>query len=265
MVESPACARSRSPARTRSAWRSTPQAAAARREGDLRDGRQERRRGAARRRPGQGGRRRSLDGAFGSTGQRCTATSRVDRRTASVARRARGAAGRARPAAMKVGPGLDETIDMGPAVDEQQLADRPRLHRAWRARRARGWYAAASRPEAALPGLLRRADDLRRRDAGDAHLPRGGLRAGAGRREAPDARRGARLANAVRVRPHRVDLHPGHRRGHALRRGASRSGMVHVNEPTVGGEAQLPFGGMQGHRRGRARDGARRACTSSPS
>jgi aldehyde dehydrogenase (NAD+) len=57
-------------------------------------------------------------GAFGSTGQRCTATSRViaapqvkpgliDRLVAAAER-------------MKVGPGLEDGVDMGPAVDEKQ-------------------------------------------------------------------------------------------------------------------------------------------------
>src|SRR4051794_20869740 len=59
-----------------------------------------------------------VGGAFGSTGQRCTATSRVIAlpgvRDALVEQVA------ARAAALKVGPGLDETVDVGPAVDAQQ-------------------------------------------------------------------------------------------------------------------------------------------------
>src|SRR5437764_15200418 len=57
-------------------------------------------------------------GAFGSTGQRCTATSRVIAapsvkdalvdRLVDAARK------------IKIGSGLDETVDMGPAVDEKQ-------------------------------------------------------------------------------------------------------------------------------------------------
>src|SRR5687767_1465211 len=57
-------------------------------------------------------------GAFGSTGQRCTATSRVIAspavKDALVERLVEGAR------KIKVGPGLDETVDMGPAVDEKQ-------------------------------------------------------------------------------------------------------------------------------------------------
>jgi acyl-CoA reductase-like NAD-dependent aldehyde dehydrogenase len=60
-----------------------------------------------------------LWGAFGTTGQRCTATSRClvqrgvyDKFVAALAKRAK---------ALKVGNGLDESTEMGPAVDEGQL------------------------------------------------------------------------------------------------------------------------------------------------
>ncbi len=57
-------------------------------------------------------------GAFGTTGQRCTATSRViaDRRVAGAF--AERLAVRAR--ALKVGDGLDESVEMGPCVNEGQ-------------------------------------------------------------------------------------------------------------------------------------------------
>src|SRR5438128_3903022 len=61
----------------------------------------------------------TAQGAFGSTGQRCTATSRViveetiaDRFVEALA---------ARAARVRVGNGLDSGIDMGPAVDAAQL------------------------------------------------------------------------------------------------------------------------------------------------
>src|SRR5690606_13881105 len=59
-----------------------------------------------------------IAGAFGSTGQRCTATSRViatpqvkEALLDELAQRA---------SKIRVGPGLDETSEMGPAVDEKQ-------------------------------------------------------------------------------------------------------------------------------------------------
>ena len=58
-------------------------------------------------------------GAFGSSGQRCTATSRVvveeaiaDRFVEMIVERAK---------KLKVGNGLDAAVDVGPLVDEQQL------------------------------------------------------------------------------------------------------------------------------------------------
>src|SRR5262245_207455 len=57
-------------------------------------------------------------GAFGSTGQRCTATSRVIAHRSVKSRLVDRLVDRAR--AVKVGPGLDESVDMGPAVDEKQ-------------------------------------------------------------------------------------------------------------------------------------------------
>ncbi|MGH9867565.1 MAG: aldehyde dehydrogenase family protein [Candidatus Polarisedimenticolia bacterium] len=60
----------------------------------------------------------ALWGAFGTTGQRCTATSRViaDRKVAGAF--ADRLAARAR--ALKVGDGLDESVEMGPCVNESQ-------------------------------------------------------------------------------------------------------------------------------------------------
>jgi acyl-CoA reductase-like NAD-dependent aldehyde dehydrogenase len=61
----------------------------------------------------------ALWGAFGTTGQRCTATSRIivqkgvyDEFTASLVERAR---------KLKIGNGLDETVEMGPAINQTQL------------------------------------------------------------------------------------------------------------------------------------------------
>jgi len=57
-------------------------------------------------------------GAFGTTGQRCTATSRIiaDRKVAG----AFGERVTARAKALKVGNGLEESVDMGPCVNESQ-------------------------------------------------------------------------------------------------------------------------------------------------
>ena len=60
-----------------------------------------------------------LWGAFGTTGQRCTATSRIIVQKGVYAEFIERYVERAK--ALKVGNGLDETVDMGPAVNENQL------------------------------------------------------------------------------------------------------------------------------------------------
>src|ERR1700747_3223631 len=60
-----------------------------------------------------------LWGAFGTTGQRCPATSRIIVQKGVY--RGFGESLRARAKALKVGNGLDESVDMGPAINEAQL------------------------------------------------------------------------------------------------------------------------------------------------
>jgi aldehyde dehydrogenase (NAD+) len=61
----------------------------------------------------------ALWGAFGTTGQRCTATSRIIVQKGVYHNFLHHLVERARK--LRVGNGLDETIDMGPAVNERQL------------------------------------------------------------------------------------------------------------------------------------------------
>jgi alpha-ketoglutaric semialdehyde dehydrogenase len=60
-----------------------------------------------------------LWGAFGTTGQRCTATSRIIVQKGVYREFVDRYVSRAK--ALKVGNGLDESVDMGPAVNESQL------------------------------------------------------------------------------------------------------------------------------------------------
>jgi len=182
-----------------------------------------------------------IGGAFGSTGQRCTATSRVlaapQVKLELVERLA------ARASKLQVGPGLDETSDMGPAVDEKQ------------------WKTDLSYIEIA------------KREG--AQLVTGG--------GVPDNARGGyfvqptifdHVTPAMRIFQEEVfgpvlavgiaqDLQEAIRFSNAVEYGLTTSiftrdinnvlryiedvetGMVHVNEPTIGGEAQLPFGGTK--------------------
>src|SRR5881394_2362930 len=61
----------------------------------------------------------ALWGSFGTTGQRCTATSRIIVQEGVYHDFVSRLVGRARK--LRVGNGLDETTDMGPAVNERQL------------------------------------------------------------------------------------------------------------------------------------------------
>lgn len=180
-------------------------------------------------------------GAFASTGQRCTATSRVvveekvaDQFVAMLVERTK---------KLKTGNGLEPGMDMGPAVDESQL--KTDLH-----------YIEIGKKEAKLllggerltgPGYngYYVAPTIFDHVAWDSTL-------------AQDEVFGPVLA-IIRVK----DFEEALRVANSVRYGLSSSlysndaakifefidkietGITHVNSPTVGGEAQLPFGGMK--------------------
>ena len=180
-------------------------------------------------------------GAFGSTGQRCTATSRViampQVKDALVERLVEGAK------RIKVGPGLDESVDMGPAVDEKQW--KTDLH-----------YIEVGQQEGAR--LLLGGGRPERLDGGyfvepaifdgvtpDMRIFReevfGPVLSVATANSLDEA---LRFANSVEygltasIFTQNIDT---------VMRFVEEveTGMVHVNEPTIGGEAQLPFGGTK--------------------
>ncbi len=181
-------------------------------------------------------------GAFASTGQRCTATSRVvveekvaDQFVAMLVERAR---------KFKVGNGLESGVDMGPAVDEAQMKTDLR-------------YIEIGKKEAKLllggerlTGLVYDrgyfvAPTIFDQVKWDSHI-------------AQDEIFGPVLS-VIRVR----DFEEALRVANSVRYGLSSSiytndaskifefidrietGITHINSPTVGGEAQLPFGGMK--------------------
>ena len=61
----------------------------------------------------------ALWGSFGTTGQRCTATSRIIVQKGVYRKFVDELVARAQK--LKVGNGLDESVDMGPAVNESQM------------------------------------------------------------------------------------------------------------------------------------------------
>ncbi len=180
-------------------------------------------------------------GAFGSTGQRCTATSRViahpDIKQALVDRLVASAE------KIKVGPGLDEAMEMGPSIADKQ------------------WQTVMDYIEAGRQGGARLLTGGTRPD----HLAQGYF-------IAPtifdDVDPGMRIFKEEIFGPvlavtTATSLEEALHKANGVEYGLTTSiftqdintvmrfvedvevGMVHVNEPTVGGEAQLPFGGTK--------------------
>jgi acyl-CoA reductase-like NAD-dependent aldehyde dehydrogenase len=181
-------------------------------------------------------------GAFASTGQRCTATSRVIIEEAVADRFVQLLVERATK--FRAGNGLRPEIDMGPAVDESQL--KTDLH-----------YMAVGKKEAKLMlGGQRLTGGAY--DRGYFVAPTIFDHVAPDSTIAQDEIFGPVLS-VIRVRHFEEALQV----ANSVRYGLSSSlysndaakifefidrietGITHVNSPTVGGEAQLPFGGMK--------------------
>jgi aldehyde dehydrogenase (NAD+) len=182
-------------------------------------------------------------GAFGSTGQRCTATSLCIVHRDVAPRLVEGLVDRAKT--IRIGNGLEDGVGMGPLVDAKQLAtvldyvdrgrrDGARLLTGGRRLTGpaydRGYFVeptvfAGVRPEHRIAqdeifGPVLSVIEVTSLD--EALAVANGVRYGL------TSSIYARDANAIM---HFVD--------HV------EAGMVHVNSPTVGGEAQIPFGGIK--------------------
>jgi alpha-ketoglutaric semialdehyde dehydrogenase len=180
-------------------------------------------------------------GAFGSTGQRCTATSRViahpdvknqlrDRLVEAAKR-------------IKVGPGLDESVDMGPAVDEKQWKtdiDYIQIGRDEGARLVLG----GKKPEHLGNGYFVEPtifDDVNpgmRIFKEEIFGPVLSITAAKTLEDALIFANGVEYGLTAAIFTENIDT---------IMRFVEQveTGMVHVNEPTIGGEAQLPFGGTK--------------------
>lgn len=182
-----------------------------------------------------------MGGAFGSTGQRCTATSRV-----LAAPSVKGALLeqlQERASKLRVGPGLDESSDMGPAVDEKQ------------------WKTDLSYIEIAMQdGARLVTGGAVPKSANGGYFVEPTIFDGvtADMRIFKEEVFGPVLAVGVAE-----NIHEAIKFSNAVEFGLTTSiftqdinnvlryiedvetGMVHVNEPTIGGEAQLPFGGTK--------------------
>jgi aldehyde dehydrogenase (NAD+) len=180
-------------------------------------------------------------GAFGSSGQRCTATSRViahpDVKSALVDRLVAAAK------KIKLGPGLDDSTDMGPSVDDRQwqtVMDYIKVGQGEGAQLLTG----GTRPEALRQGyfieptIFDGVSPAMRIFKEEIFGPVLAVTTASSLDEA------LRFANSVEygltTSIFTSDITSVMRFVDEV-----ETGMVHVNEPTVGGEAQLPFGGTK--------------------
>jgi aldehyde dehydrogenase (NAD+) len=181
----------------------------------------------------------TVQGAFGSTGQRCTATSRavvVDRVADEVVARVA-----ARAEELRLGDGLDPGVDVGPLVDEAQM------------RTVLGYVEAGCEDGAELVCGGARAGD------------RGFfVRPTVFDRVTPDMRIAREeifgpVLSVLRVRDFDHALEVANDCDYGLSSSIFtndaahifrfvdeiETGMTHVNSPTTGGEAHVPFGGFK--------------------
>jgi aldehyde dehydrogenase (NAD+) len=179
-------------------------------------------------------------GAFASTGQRCTATSRLVAHPEikdALIERVDALAG-----AMKLGPGLEESSDLGPAVSEDQWNtdfSYIRVAHEEGARLVRGGHKPDGLPGYFVePTIFDGVAPTSRVFREEIFGPVLAVSTADSLAEALAFANGVEFGLSASIFTQDIDA--------ALRfvEGAE-VGMVHVNEATVGGEAQLPFGGSK--------------------
>ena len=181
------------------------------------------------------------DGAFGSTGQRCTATSRVialeDKKDALVERLVEHAR------KIRVGNGLDENVDMGPAVDESQFKTDLEYVEIAKAEGAK-LLTGGGRPKGLENGYFVEPTIFDEVEAGMRIFQEEVFGPVLAVSKAKNFEEAIRMANSV---PFGLTTSIFTRDVDQVMRFVEdvECGMVHVNEPTIGGEAQLPFGGVK--------------------
>lgn len=185
-----------------------------------------------------------MKGAFGSTGQRCTATSRLILHTAIADKFLKMLLSEA--AKIKVGPGLDKASGMGPAVDESQMKtdleyieigkkEGAKLlcggNRITTGDLAHGWFVEPTIFDGVNPKSRLWQEEVF-----------GPVLAVA---RTDDFDKAIELANdcqfGLTCAFYSQDLTLAMRFTDEI-----EAGMVHLNSPTIGGEAQVPFGGVKG-------------------
>jgi acyl-CoA reductase-like NAD-dependent aldehyde dehydrogenase len=180
-------------------------------------------------------------GAFGSTGQRCTATSRViahpDIKSPLVDRLV------AMAEKIKLGAGLDHASDMGPSVDEKQWSTVMEYVGVGKSEGAR-LLTGGSRPDSlkhgyfVQPTIFDGVSPAMRIFKEEIFGPVLAVATATSLEEA------LRFANGVEYGL-TTSIFTENMTSAMKFIEEVETGMVHVNEPTVGGEAQLPFGGTK--------------------
>jgi alpha-ketoglutaric semialdehyde dehydrogenase len=185
----------------------------------------------------------TVQGAFGSTGQRCTATSRavvVDSIADEFLERLE-----ARTAKLVVGPGMDPKTHIGPSVDDSQMKtvlDYVQIGKSEGARLVRGGERLTGngldRGHFVNPAIFDRVTPEMRIAQEEIFGPVLSVI------RVPDVARALDVANGVRyglsASVYTNDVSKMFKFIERL-----DAGILHVNSPTVGGEAHIPFGGMK--------------------
>ncbi len=181
------------------------------------------------------------DGAFGSTGQRCTATSRVVALESTKGPLLERLVDYAKK--IRVGPGSDENVDMGPAVDESQWQTDLRYIEVGKSEGAR-LVVGGKKPEGLGNGYFVEPTIFDNVSPGMRIFREEIFGPVLSISTANSLEEAIKIANSVdyglttSIFTQDVD---------SVMRfiDDAETGMVHVNEPTIGGEAQLPFGGIK--------------------
>ena len=180
-------------------------------------------------------------GAFGSTGQRCTATSRViahkDVKNALVDRLVAAAK------KIRLGPGLEDASDMGPSVDEKQWKTVMEYIGVGKGEGAK-LLTGGTRPDSLQhgyfvePTIFDGVSPSMRIFKEEIFGPVLSVATASSLDEALTFANGVEYGLTTSIFTSDIT---------SVMRFIDEveTGMVHVNEPTVGGEAQLPFGGTK--------------------
>ncbi len=139
---------------------------------------------------------------------------------------------------------MDETVDMGPAVDEKQWKTDLGLHRYRPARRARAWFSAAigrdqlGKGYFVEPTIFDNVAPTMRIFKEEIFGPVLSVTTANNLDEALRFANGVEYGLTTSIFTENIDTIMSFVE-------EVETGMVHVNEPTIGGEAQLPFGGTK--------------------